>query len=73
MLFWSVVPLEMVLYDAERPPIYEELMYQGVQVLAEKLSPTQSRIVRILSTEPNDFLREELQPGTVMTYQPIGD
>ncbi|MBP2652049.1 MAG: YlzJ-like protein [Firmicutes bacterium] len=70
MLFWSIVPLEMVMSGTETPPVYEELDYDGVKVVVEKFSPTQCRIVRVISTEPNDYLRPDIQPGIMLTYRP---
>lgn len=69
-LLWTIMPAEMVLDGAENLAAYEEIDYGGVSVLVEKLSPIQCRIVRLLSTEPQDFLRPEIQPGTVLTYKP---
>jgi hypothetical protein len=70
MIMWTVVPMDIVFYQSEPPPAYEELIYAGTNMLVEKLSPTQCRIVRILTTNPADYLRPEIQPGTVLNYQP---
>jgi hypothetical protein len=70
MLVWTVLPLELVLAEPAAPPVYEQLDYAGVTVQVEKLSPLECRIVRLISTEPLDYLRPEVQPGVVLTYRP---
>jgi hypothetical protein len=52
-------------------PEYEEIEYYGVKLLVERIAPTQCRIVRLLSTDPVDFLRSELQPGNLISYLPV--
>jgi hypothetical protein len=71
MLLWTVMPIELVLDGAAKLPAYEEIDYAGTRVLVEKLGPEQCRIVRLLSTVPEDFLRPEVQPGNVLTYRPV--
>jgi hypothetical protein len=70
MLLWTVMPLDLVLNGVENVIAYEELDYAGVKVQVEKLSPLECRIVRILSTQPEDYLRPELQPGSTLIYKP---
>lgn len=73
MIIWTVFPEEMVLKNTleEGVPQYEEIEYGGTKVMVEGISPSQYRIVRILSSNPQDYLRPELQPGAVFTYRPI--
>ena len=70
MILWTVLPVELVLAGEEKVAEYEEMEYAGVAVQVEKLSPLECRIVRILSTDPADFLRDDIQPGLVLTYKP---
>lgn len=69
MIMWTVVPMDIVFNPAEPAPTYEELNYNGTNMLVEKLSPTQCRIVRLLSTNPADYLRPDIQPGVVLNYR----
>jgi len=71
MILWSIVPDEIVLGNITSPLAYEEIEYSGMKCLVEKTSPTQCRIVRLLTTDPSDYLQTELQPGTILTYGPI--
>jgi len=71
MILWSIVPGELVLGDVTPPPAYEEIECSGMKCLVEKTSPTQCKIIRLLTTDPSDYLRTELQPGAILTYEPI--
>lgn len=69
MVLWTIVPEEVIFSDYYKAiSAYEEINYSGTMLITEILSPGQYRIVRIMSTDPQDFLRPELQPGTVLSY-----
>lgn len=71
MTIWSIVPIEMILSNAASPTAYEEIECSGMKCLVEKIGPAQCRVVRLLTTDPSDYLRAELQPGTILTYEPM--
>lgn len=71
MILWTVMPMELVFGQEEFLNPYEEVEYSGAKVLVEKQSPTECRIVRILSTDPSHFLRPDLQPGVTLSYKPV--
>lgn len=70
MILWSILPTEMVLDNVASPPDYEEVECSGMKCLVEKIGPRQCKVVRLLTTDPSDYLRTELQPGTILTYEP---
>lgn len=66
MIIWSIIP-DKLLLETEPPPIaYQEIQFRGTKVLIESLENEQARIARIISTDPADFLRMDLQPGVVL-------
>lgn len=65
MVLWTVIPPEQI-FPAASDSSYEEVHYEGAFLLTERLARNQLRIIRILSTNPNDFLRQELQPGRLL-------
>jgi hypothetical protein len=69
-LLWTVIPAEIVLAGFEKEPVYEEAEVAGTKVVIERIAPFESRIVRLLSTAPADYLRPELQPGVAVIYRP---
>ena len=71
MIIWSIVPIDMVLSDTAPSSAYEEIECSGMKCLVEKIGHTQCRVVRLLTTDPCDYLRTELQPGTILTYEPM--
>ena len=69
MILWSIVPPDIIFSDVNIEPIYEEVEYSGLKCVVEKINSAQCRIVRLLTTNPSDYLRNELQPGTILTYE----
>ncbi|MGI6491675.1 MAG: hypothetical protein GX949_05510 [Peptococcaceae bacterium] len=68
MILYTPMQLELVLegFDTTRYPDYKNIEYQGVAMVVEPCSPGEYRIVRLLSTNPQDYLKLELAPGMVI-------
>lgn len=67
-MLWTVVPPEMI-YSQEstaRQTSQRLICYNGVHAIVEDLDAERLQIVRILSTEPNDYLNSSLTPGTII-------
>ena len=62
MTLWTIVPIEDI-YLQDYVPQYEEMDYAGTKLLVEKNEDGRYKVSRILSSNPADFLRSELQPG----------
>ncbi|MDF2572283.1 MAG: YlzJ-like protein [Sporomusa sp.] len=72
MILWTVVPEELIYANQNQPDIaYEEIEYSGQKIVAEQISPSEFRITRLLTTNPSDYLANELQPGTIISYKPV--
>ncbi len=71
MILWSILPADIVLNNIDSLPAYEEISYSGMKCLVEKTGATQYKVIRLLTTNPKDYLRPELQPGTMLKYEPI--
>jgi hypothetical protein len=71
MTLWSIIPPELILNDIENPPIFEEIQCNNIKMLVEKISPTQCKVSRLLTTDPQDYLHPQIQPGSILTYKPI--
>lgn len=75
MILWTVMPEELIFSQESISSPYEEIEYAGTKMLVEKTSADQCRIVRLLSTDPNDYLRQDIQPGITligtMTYEQL--
>jgi len=64
LILWTPMQLELVLEGLEKmsPPDYKQVSYQGVPMLVEK-SGGRTRIARLLSTDPADYLDYAYTPG----------
>lgn len=65
---WTIVP-EEILWEgfAEETSSYVELTNSaGILLQVEPLDGNTGRIVRVISSEPNDYFRPDCQPGTVV-------
>ncbi|AIF51726.1 YlzJ-like family protein [Pelosinus sp. UFO1] len=69
MTLWSIIPEEIVLDNVSTPTVYEEIECNNMKMLVEKISPTQCKVSRLLTTNPQDYLRPEIQPGSILTYR----
>jgi hypothetical protein len=71
VILYTTMPLETVYQGLEdMRPSYLEVKLAGTMVVVEPISLEQGRIVRILSTDPQDYLNPGLQPGRVINFVP---
>ena len=68
MLFWTIMPIESLFEQQVEHLKYKEIEYNGVTVVVENISEKQCRIVRIISSLPEDYMLPELQPGSILNY-----
>lgn len=69
MIHYSVMPLELVFEEQEHQPKYREAHVNGVHMLIEWTGPSEARIVRLLSPDPQDYLNPRFQPGNRLTLK----
>lgn len=60
-MMYSIAPV----YGLETPVEYVALTYEGLEVLACK-TPDGYVLERIYSTDPKDYMKSHLQPGTLL-------
>ncbi|NLJ34051.1 MAG: hypothetical protein GX349_05615 [Firmicutes bacterium] len=73
MILYTTMPLETVLQGLEDlHPSYLEMEVAGTRLVIEETGLGQGRIVRLLSTDPQDYLNPALQPGMVISFAPSG-
>ncbi len=70
-IMYTPMPIELILegMEKERPP-YQELEVGGAKLLVEQLGMHNYRVVRLISTDPMDYLKSEFQPGTELQFEP---
>lgn len=64
-MLWTIVPEEWIMDVEEAPPAFLEMSVGQARVVLERSTDGTTRVHRILSTNPADYLRPELQPGAV--------
>ena len=68
MILYTPMQLELVLegFDTTKYPEYRNIEYQGVAMVVESAGFGRQKIVKLLSTNPFDYLKPELVPGSLI-------
>ncbi len=66
MILYTVMPVEEVMQQDEKRQIVE-IRVRGRIIQVEPVSPTEGRVVRVISTNPQDFLDPRVQPGNLVS------
>lgn len=68
MILYTPVQLELVLegFDKTNYSGYEEINFKGVPMVVESTGFGRKRIVKLLSTDPFDYLKPEMTPGSII-------
>ncbi|CAJ1002498.1 MULTISPECIES: YlzJ-like family protein [Bacillales] len=72
MIFYSVVPMEMVFANMEQVEKRQlrELPLGEATMVVEPTGPYEGRIVRLISPNPQDYLNPRLAPGETVRFLP---
>jgi hypothetical protein len=70
-MLYTVMPLEMVLDGNETfQPTYTEIpLKNGGTLLVEETGQKTAKVVRLISSDPMDYLNPVIQPGSIINYQ----
>lgn len=67
MILYTALPLELILEGYEEfSPKYEEMKKGGQLLLIEPISFNRGKIVRLISSNPQDYMNPSLQPGEII-------
>jgi hypothetical protein len=72
MILYTILPEELIFGDAEidgnqsseAAPV--EIEQGGVRLMVRPLAGGRTEVVRIISTDPQDFMNPQWQPGTIL-------
>lgn len=67
-MLYTVVPIEDVLATDWQPPVWGEVTLSGRQLVYELDPEGAPRLVRLISTDPMDYLDPRLQPGADLSW-----
>lgn len=67
MIIHTIVPPELLLQSMEMEENTEQLfIYQGIPVAAQPLNNMEWKITKVMSTDPEHYLHEQIYPGATM-------
>lgn len=72
MIHYTPLPIESVFegYDESQSAL-EEIVFQGVSMMVEpQENGKQATIVRVISSNPQDYLNPDFAPGKVISFIP---
>ncbi|MGE8204023.1 YlzJ-like family protein [Heyndrickxia sp. NPDC080065] len=68
MILYTIIPHDLVFpIDSSEFSNYKEIMYNGIPILVEQME-NNYRVVRVLSSNPVDFLRGDITPGQMISF-----
>jgi len=70
MILYTVANLEQVLEGLEKERQFIELEIEGLKMQLEPIGINQGRIVRIFSTDAQQYLNSKWQPGKIIHFSP---
>ena len=68
MIFWSIVPEDVVFNGWEDKLELQEISYMDKTLSVRSGMKGSASVERILSTDPKDFLRKEFNPGNKIPF-----
>lgn len=68
-ILYTPYPLDLVLEEKSKQQefSFQNISYQGVDMQVEPLGWNKFRVIRLYSTNPEHYLKDTLQPGTVIS------
>ncbi|MED1784744.1 YlzJ-like family protein [Brevibacillus fortis] len=72
MILYSIIPMETVFENMEQVEKQElkEISLGHATMLIEQTGPFEGKIVRLISPNPQDYLKEQFAPGQKIQFQP---
>lgn len=74
MIHYTPLPLEDVFDGWDRPrQEAQEVVVNGVTMVVEPVNMKEAKIVRIISSDPQDYLNPAFQPGKMVAFMPFSE
>lgn len=71
MTLYTIMPEEVVWAGREEfNPVYLDMEINGVSMQVERLNGAQARVVRLYSSNVQDYLNPAYAPGSILEFQP---
>jgi len=72
MVIYTLVPAEMLVLSKKSPQI-KEVQLGGAILILEETESGKAKILRLISSNIQDYLNPDYQPGTIVEYAPVID
>ena len=71
MVIYSPVPAEFLLSPPAEDRQFKEIPYGEARILTEVVGEGVCKVVRLISSNPEDYLNPDLQPGCEVLFKPV--
>lgn len=69
MILHTIVPADLIFQSSEIEETSEQLfLYQGIPVACQPLNSQEWQVTKIMSTNPEHFLHDQIFPGAIMRF-----
>jgi hypothetical protein len=69
MILYTMMPPELIFpYESESNSNQQMVSYQGIPLLVESIDGQNVQIIRILSTDPQHYMDNQLCPGAKISF-----
>lgn len=71
MVIYTPVPVEALTQSPEEERRFTEIPFGDAVILAEVTPEGNCKVVRLISSNPDDFLNPDFQPGSEIMMAPV--
>lgn len=68
-MIYTIVPISQIINQNENIQACEEMTINGVRCYVEKINDFEYKIMRIHTSNPQNYLKQNLQPGTIINLK----
>jgi len=73
MILYTMMPHELIFpSEPEVESRQKMITYQGVPLIVEQMDQENFQVIRIMSTNPQDYLNEQICPGMKISFANLG-
>ena len=70
-MLWTIMPEDIVMANSDKIKNLQEVTYKNRKIMSYPVGQGKMCIVRIISSNPKDFLDHRLQPGNIVDIGPF--
>jgi len=70
MVIYTHVPAEWLMDNSGEERQFTEIPFGQATVIAEVMEDGTCKVVRLISSNPDDYMHPDLQPGSQVIFQP---